>query len=207
MNSFETDLKRAVFSRGFAVGLILEIVILKMSGFKSDLFYVSVPVIASFPYAAAWLLDIESGILKACLIRSSVFSYITGKILACGISGGLCEMMGCFIYGMIGGDAKEINLLLIFFNGMLWAVMAAALAAVTGSRYIAYGGAFVICYMMVIIHERYFENIYCLYPYEWLAPSHTWIFGTQGVLILLMGMVLILMCIYYEVLYQKIKNI
>ena len=44
MNSFESDLKRAVISVPFIAGVIIETIILFTSGFDSDLFKVSVPV-------------------------------------------------------------------------------------------------------------------------------------------------------------------
>ena len=42
MNSFESDLKRAVISVPFIAGVIIETIILFTSGFDSDLFKVSV---------------------------------------------------------------------------------------------------------------------------------------------------------------------
>lgn len=208
MNSFETDLKRAVFSYGFAAGLILELLILFTAGFDSDLFRMTVPILCTFPYTTAWLLDYQSGYIKSYLPRTSIKAYIMGKFLACGISGGMTETMGCFIFLMIQGkESTSVSLMLIFASGMLWAVLSATLAAISVSRYIAYGGAFVIYYLMVILHERYFDSLYCLYPYEWLAPEHTWIFGEQGVLLLTGGIILVLACIYYEVLRRYIDRV
>ena len=101
MNSFETDLKRAIGSKGFLIGIVLEVFILKQAGFDSDLFRVSVPVIATFPYATAWLSDYHSGYIKSYLYRSGIFPYICGKFWACGISGGLVELLGCLIYKLL----------------------------------------------------------------------------------------------------------
>ncbi|MBD5556952.1 MAG: hypothetical protein HDQ95_16810 [Roseburia sp.] len=201
MNSFETDLKRAVCARGFCAGLIIELVILFGTEFNSGLFRMSVPVLAALPYATAWLDEYQSGFIKAYLPRCGVMSYIMGKFLACGISGGLLETAGCALYLIRRGEsATEISLPLVFASGMLWAVLAAVLAAWSNSRYIAYGGGFVIYYLLVIVHERYFEGLYCLYPYEWLKPSHTWVFDEQGIMLLLGGIILILWCTYYEIL-------
>lgn len=208
MNSFEIDLGRAVFSGKFLTGLVLQVVILYISGFKSDLYYISVPVLCTFPYSTAWLEDYQSGYIKLYLQRSGTFSYIIGKILACGISGGLLETAGCFIFYLIKKEeALKNGWLLIFMSGMLWAVFAAALAAMSQSRYIAFGGSFVVCYILVMLHERYFKKLYCLYPYEWLSPEHTWVFGSQGVVILTMTIIIILIFVYYEVLRRCIKNV
>ncbi|MDE7062121.1 MAG: hypothetical protein K2O73_02625, partial [Lachnospiraceae bacterium] len=128
--------------------------------------------------------------------------------LACGISGGLLEFLGCGLYVLVGrAGAVEIRLMPVFFSGALWAVLAATLAAWSNNRYIAYGGAFVIYYLLVMLYERYFEGLYCLYPYEWLMPTHTWVWGEQGVLLLLVGIILVLFCLYYEILRRYIGRV
>lgn len=208
MNSFETDLKRAVCSRGFILGLTLELFILFQTGFDSDLFRVSVPVAAAFPYGTSWILEYQSGFIKAYLPRSSMKAYILGKFFACGISGGLLEALGCLLYLLVKGeDAGEISLMLIFASGMLWAVSSAVLASWSNSRYIAYGGPFVIYYLLIILYERYFEEMYCLYPYEWLSPTHTWVFGEWGVVIMLSGMILVLLCLYDRILRRCMERV
>lgn len=206
MNSFESDLKRAVISIPFAAGVIIEVMILFFSGFNSDLFKVSVPVLATLPYSTAWLLDYQNGFVKEYIPRCGVNQYIIGKIAACGISGGLLELAGCYIFSLMNEEA-EIKLNLIFVSGMLWAVVAATLAAWSNSRYIAYGGSFVIYYILVIFHDRYFEDLYCLYPYEWIDPGHTWVFDEQGIVMLLSGMIIIVSFLYYHILWRCIKRV
>ena len=208
MNSFETDFKRAVASKGFWAGLMIELFILFKAGFDSDLFRMSVPVLAAFPYSTAWLSEYQSGFIKAYLPRCGKTSYIFGKFFACTLSGGLLEALGCIPYLLVKGEeAQEIGLMLIFTSGMLWAALSAALAAWSNSRYIAYGGSFVIYYLLVILYERYFQELYCLYPYEWLMPNHTWVFGETGIVLLLLGMILALLCVYSEILGRCLKHV
>lgn len=64
MNSFETDMRRAILSRGFAAGVLLEIFILFTAGSDSDLFRMTVPVLCTLPYSTAWLADYQSGFLS-----------------------------------------------------------------------------------------------------------------------------------------------
>lgn len=207
MNSFESDLRRAVISVPFFLGVILEFIIMVMTEFDSDLFRLCVPVLATFPYSTAWLLDYQSGFVKTYLSRTGINPYIIGKISACGISGGLLEVMGCFLYSLTkSGREFHINFSLIFMSGMLWAVLSAALAAWSNSRYIAYGGAFVIYYLMVILHDRYFQKLYCLYPYEWLNPQHVWVFEEQGIIIQLFGITVVFACFYYWILRRCIEH-
>lgn len=208
MNSFETDIGRAVLSRGFIAGILLEILILFTAGFDSDLFRMTVPVLCTLPYSTAWLADYQTGFIKSYLPRTGVTSYILGKILSCGISGGAVEALGGWIYVCLKNDENmQWSPLLIFVSGMLWAVLAAVLAALSNSRYIAYGGAFVLYYVLVILHERYFQTLYCLYPYEWLAPEHTWIFGDWGIVFLVSGLILVLICLYDVILRRCIEGV
>ena len=208
MNSFETDMKRAVLSIPFVIGVVLEFSILCMAGFNSDLFKISVPVIATFPYSTAWLSDYESGYIKYYVSRTGIRQYIYGKILASAIGGGLVEVAGCILYQMFKGNmGEEINLQLIFVSGMLWAVVSTTMAAWTKSRYIAYGGSFVIYYLLVILHDRYFDTLYTLYPYEWISPEGKWVFDEQGIIILIVGIMLVFVCIYNLLLRRCIERV
>lgn len=207
MNSFETDLKRAICSRGFFSAVLLQIIILKNAGYQSDLFFAAVPVLATFPYATAWLSEYQSGYIKSYLPRTSVTSYICGKFFACGISGGLGEMFGCLLYMKFVEEKAAIPLVLIFSSGMFWALLSATLAALSNSRYIAYGGSFVIYYILVILHERYFRKLYCLYPYEWIKREHIWVFSDNGIVLMLAGFSILLFFVYYEVLRRCIRSV
>lgn len=204
MNSLETDLKRSIFSIPFMIGVIIQYIVLKVSGPNTELHRVSVPVLATFPYSTAWLMEYENGFLKACVPRAGVNAYIFGKLIACGISGGLVEVLGCEIYRM--SEKVPINMKLIFLSAVMWAVLSAALAAWWKSRYVAYCGAFVIFYLMVIVCQRYYEELYCLNPYEWLNPEHTWIFGENGIAMMLSLATCLISLFYYMILRRDIRN-
>lgn len=203
MNSFETDLKRAFCSVNFIIGLLIECAILWRAGFKSEMFRISLPVLASLPYSTAWLSEYQSGYIKEYLPRCGQNSYIFGKFFACGISGGALPVLACFLYSQMGeGEELPEKFLLLFLSGMFWAVTAAVLAAAANSRYVAYGGAFVLFYMLVILYERYFTTLYCLYPVEWYAPEHTWVLGDTGIVLMLFGFIWI-MGIFYDLIVAR----
>lgn len=207
MNSFESDLRRALCSKGFLAGFVLVFAMLMKSGFASEVYRVSVPVLASLPYTTAWLAEEQSGFLKSALPRAGIRPYILGKYFSCGISGGLVEALPAMAYCLLRAEeGAAVNPWLVFLSGMLWAAASAVLAAVTKSRYIAYGGSFVIYYILVILHERYFPGLYCLYPYEWFAPTHTWLFGWQGIVIFLTSILLLLLFVYSQILRRCIAN-
>lgn len=207
MNSFETDLKRAFCSINFVIGLLVECAILWRAGFQSDLFRISVPVLTSLPYSTAWLNEYQSGFIKEYLPRCGQSSYIFGKFFACGISGGALPAIACFLYSQFGeGEELPEKFLLLFLSGMFWAVTAAVLAAVADSRYVAYGGSFVLFYMLVILYERYFTTLYCLYPVEWYGPEHIWVLGDTGIILMLVGLICIMGILYYTILARCLEH-
>lgn len=208
MNSFETDMFRAVFSRRFLCGLVLELVILFYSGFGGELFWMSVPLVCTLPYACGWLDEYKHGFVKFALTRSSVRGYIFGKFFSCGIAGGLCEVTAAWIYVIVSNDESiTCEYGLIFLSGILWASVAATLAALSNSKYVAYGGAFVIYYFLVILHDRYWAGLYCLYPYEWIAPQHVWFFDETGIILMLAGMISVIAMVYYFVIERRIERV
>ena len=119
------------------------------------------------------------------------------------------DWLRCFraCYTCVAKNAAALNPLLIFFSAMVWALLSATLAAISNSRYIAYGGSFVIYYILVILHDRYFEDIYCLYPYEWIQFQHTWLFDEQGIVILLSSLSALLFLIYYNTVRRCIERV
>ena len=205
MNSFETDLKRAFFSGNFLAGLVMECVILRWAGFSSDIYQISVPVLASLPYSTAWLDEFQSGYIKQYLPRCGMPSYIWGKFLSCGISGGGLPAAAYFFCSRWEQGEASGKYLLIFLSGMFWAVAPATLAAAADSRYVAYGGSFVLFYLLVILVERYFKTLYCLDPREWYAPEHAWVLGDTGIVLMLAGFIMICGIFYSHILMKKIR--
>lgn len=207
MNSFETDLKRAVCNLNFIAGLLIECFILNHSGWNSQVFQISIPVLSALPYSTAWITDYQSGFITEYLPRCGRPAYILGKFLACGISGGALPTLAYLLYlHTAAGENASINPILLFLSGMFWAVVAATLAAASNSRYVAYGGAFVFFYILVILYERYFKALYCLYPVEWFMPTHTWVFEDVGIILMITGMILSMGFLYYEILRRCIEH-
>lgn len=205
MNSIETDLRRALLSVRFLLAVCLQLAVLWSQGFQSTLYKMSVPLACALPYACGWLEEYQSGYVRLALVRTSFRAYISGKFLACGISGGAAEGLAAWLYMGLHEQAPKIDLGLVFVSAMLWAEVSALMAALSNSRYLAYGGAFVIFYFMVILHERYWQRLYCLNPYEWLAPEHSWVLGNTGILLMLSGLILVLALWYASILSRRIE--
>ena len=206
MNSFETDLKRAVLSLRFLIGAALQLWILWSQGQNSTLYRMSVPLVCTLPYACGWLDEYKSGYVKLSLVRGSMRGYILGKFLACAVSGGVVEVLPAWLYVTIWAPDAQWDYGITFLTAALWASAAGVLAALSDSKYLAYGGAFVCCYFLVILCERYWPGLYCLYPYEWLSMEHTWPFGSAGVAALLVGLISVLALWYYIILKGRIER-
>lgn len=191
---------------------------LAISAMSSESMALALPIMAGGPYTTAYVDDTKSGYIKAYLPRIGVDRYVTCKALSCALSGGLSILLGAVISHIIlallllpmeaaptvvsGVDkVKSISPIwckfaLLFASGCFWSMVGLMLASVTKSRYMAYIGPFVVCYMLIILYERYFDFLYVLYPREWLNPSDKWVLGAWGVAILLIVLTGVLGCIF-----------
>lgn len=208
MNCFESDIKRAIFSIGFVIGLFAQTAILFLLTETSILYTMSVPIVCTLPFSCGFLEEYKNGFINFSLSRSTFSSYIMSKFLVAGISGGLLEVFAFWIYNSIkaSDEAAEPKYLLLFLSAMLWASVAILFAAISKSRYLAFGGSFVIFYFLIILYERYWKNLYCLNPTEWYNLSHTWIFEDTGIIILITCLIFIIFLIYYKVLRGLLSN-
>jgi len=160
------------------------------------------PILCALPYTAGFEEDIRSGMIKAILPRTTRFRYLAGKVLACGLSGGLVLVIGILLNmflclpvlsPMLRGMEQDISIwpsllqlfqsaLLLFASGFFWAAFGMLMATLTGSWYVAYSAPFICYYLLIIFYERYFPYLLILYPKSWLAPGTEWFLGAFGVL-------------------------
>ncbi len=172
---------------------------------SSDVFTLALPILCVLPYTTSFVDDIKSGFIKEYLPRTNIRSYLVSKIIACALSGGAVLAIGvAFAYAMsaltftpmeaaLKSGEIPVNYLaeivgktaICMFSGAFWSVLGMAFAALTNSRYMAYASPFVVYYVLIILHERYFPNFFVLYPKEWLNPQSEWMFGNLGVVLLL----------------------
>ena len=178
----------------------------------------AMPIISALPYTTAYVDDTKSGYIKVYLPRIGVDRYVVSKALSCALSGGLAILIGAVISyillallllpmetapTIVGGADKVKSLspiwggfALLFASGCFWSMVGLMLASITKSRYMAYIGPFVVCYILIILYERYFDFLYVLYPREWLNPSDKWVLGAWGVAILLIVLTGVIGCIF-----------
>lgn len=173
-----------------------------VEGIRSDLFLFMLPILCVIPYAASYLEDRRSGFVKIYLIRTSRRGYLTGKALACMLSGGFCLVLGiglALIFSKMAFQPMELpsetafsekdgwdtlinTLSRMCLSGAFWSFVGMDLSAITSSKYMAYGGSFILYYVLIILCERYFPGCYVLYPKEWIYPERI-PFGGFGVFV------------------------
>lgn len=184
---------------------------LLLNALQSDTFTLALPILCTFPFTTAFVDDVKSGFIKLYLVRSSRKQYIWGKIAACGLSGGLMLFIGILAVFLVSylvfapmelaltkGQTAEpylaqliIKAFILALSGMFWSLAGFTFAALTMNRYMAYASPFILYYVLIILHERYFNWLYVLYPREWLFPANSWMLGDMGIILLLAELILI----------------
>lgn len=185
--------RSGLHSFGYHTELVIE-------ALRGDFMSLVLPLAAALPYAAAVLEDTKSGYIRMYLPRTTRSGYLFGRIFGCALSGALAPAVGALAaWGTLAllflpreeasaealTSAAEVlkQVLLCAASGALWALVGMAFANFTRSRWMAYAAPFVVCYVLMILAERYFGGIYVLYPREWLVPSAIWPLGEWGALL------------------------
>ena len=190
---------------GFHGSFVLEAV-------RSDAIVFCLPIVCALPFAASFADDVKSGFIKLYIHRAGRRGYILGRALGCVLSGGLAAALGLLLaYGAAlavflpreaaplpgaenpGYFRAFLSVCQQFFlSGGLWALFGMAMSARMESRYIAYASPFIFCYVLIILHERYFDRLYVLYPKAWLFPGEEWIWVKWGAALLLLALMALL---------------
>lgn len=198
-----------------------------MNALKSDAMVLALPIICSLPYTISFVEDMQSGYIKSYLHRITTKDYLIGKVVACGISGGLVLVVGALVaYGIIvfmfspmqapaisGAEAIPfvqpfiIKLMLFFMSGALWSLVGMTMAAATNSKYMAYASPFILYYLLIILKERYFQSMYVLYPKEWITAGQGWMWGDFGVIMVVLELVLVTSILFFISAKRRLNNI
>lgn len=193
---------------------------------RSDAMTLALPIIAALPFTASFVNDMKSGFIKYYLHRTGRRDYIAGRCTACWLSGGLVLVLGLLVSYLISAAvfipledpaAGELSgslaagfmksLVFVFLSGAFWSLCGLTLGAMTGSKYMAYASPFIIYYVLIILHERYFEQIRFLYPKEWIAPSSGWMPGGRGVILLLSGLTAAAAAVFHDTVKRRISGL
>lgn len=187
--------------------------VLVLNALTSDSWSIFTPILAGIPFAAEYVEDIKSKFARFLLIRGCFGGYLLGQMLACWLCGGLSVVLGA-------GVAYELTVLLLtpveqvvtnytpenvyigeqiillFLNGGLWALLGMTLGIIMESKYIAYASPFITYYLLVILYERYFPNAWLLYPKNWLDPE-IWPYGIGSAALFLLELTFLCGLVFY----------
>ena len=154
-----------------------------------------IPIAAVLPVGANFIRESSTGFLKLYITRISRMEYIKRKTIQIYAGGflpffmaGIAALFLCFLFlyplelkGNISWQMVSsalVFLLRISLIGGIMAELAGIFAAAFQNYYMTYGLPFVSYYMMIILKERYLDQMYVFYPAEWLKCQQDW--GPQG---------------------------
>ena len=191
-----------------------------LNAVRSDAIIFCLPIVCTLPFAASYVDDVKTGFIKLYIHRTTRRGYILGKALGSIISGGLAVAAGVLLaYGIaaliflpmeappasgikFSGNFGEIcsTCGLFFLSGGFWSLFGLSMSALMESKYMAYASPFIIYYVLIILHERYFDWLYILYPKAWLFPGEEWAIGKWGAVPVLLGLIIIAaLCFAWQV--------
>lgn len=177
-----------------------------LDAIRSDTVSSFIPILAALPFSANYVDDVKNKFARFYLIRTSYITYCLSRIITCFLCGGFVIVAGAMLawggatllflpiekVGKTYSDSADILMqtsALLFFYGSFCAVVGMTMSSMMESKYIAYASPFVIYYLLVILCERYFSDIFLLYPPNWIDPS-VWPYGAWGAAVFLLELTL-----------------
>ena len=184
-----------------------------LTALQSDTVAPFLPILAVLPFAGSYVDDIKSKFARFFLIRTNYNTYPISRIVVCFLCGGFVIVAGTvFAWGISAllflpmekaaeAPPESASLLLktcvlLFLNSGLWAVLGMTMSTIMESKYIAYASPFIVYYLLVILYERYFPNVWLLYPKNWLNPE-IWPYGVGSAALFLLELTFLCGIVFY----------
>ena len=184
---------------------------------SSEAFYFVLPILSAFPRASSFLHELESGFSRTVLPRygkNGRCRYIIAQMSSCLLAGGMVPAIGFLVFRAIlhlgfHSDGSEIGFwtliqtnlntyLLLFFFGAFCSEFGMTISVFFRQEYIALLSPFIICFLPVILRERYFPNMIATDPRTWLSPeTEEWICGEYGPALLMVLIITAVGCLFY----------
>lgn len=205
LSSLETLLRLFPVSTLLASDYHLDLLI---NGLRSEAVTPFIPMVAVLPFAASYVDDIKTKFARFLCVRSGNAVYLLSRICVCFLSGGTVIVAGilmalgvaAIIFIPVEQQAVEVPspltsmllqvLFLHFLSGGFWAVVGMTMSTIMESKYISYASPFVFYYLLVILYDRYFSQMFLFDPRVWTTPT-PWPFGCWGAAIFLIETTLI----------------
>ncbi|MCI8485393.1 MAG: hypothetical protein HFH41_13805 [Lachnospiraceae bacterium] len=183
-----------------------------------------IPIGAVLPLGAVYVRESSSGFLKSYLTRTSRMAYVkkrTLQIYASGFLpffyGGISGCFLCFLFlyplELQGNIPWEVIretfflLLRICLTGGILAEISGIFAALFQNYYMAYGLPFVCYYMLIILKDRYFPDMYAMYPAEWIFCKENWGREGMGIWLFFLAFSMMVLLLHSLLLYWRLREI
>ena len=193
----------------FASGTFLQ---LAKDSLKSRVVLFLIPVTALIPWGEEYLKEKQGNFLRSLIIRKGKRFYCMDRSVMTALSGILVWIIASFLQTLfffllffwkeeVFSLSKElvteyVTLLArvcLVTSGM--ASLGGACGAWSNSVYLGMGLPFVTYFALMILRERYLENLYCVDPGEWIRGEAFWGSGQRGlwIFLILFWMLLLLL--------------
>lgn len=160
------------------------------------------PVLSTLPFSSSFIDEWKAGITHLAISRIEKHIYLRSKAIVTALSGGFILSAGILFLliismivflpveqqqaadTVIGNKPLQSYIELFaryFVCGALWAEVGLFFSTLFNHRFLAWLSPFMIYYLLIIFHERYFEWCFVLYPKEWLIPEREWFFNNWSI--------------------------
>ena len=244
---FQMEFKRGFYSAGFYAGVILMaaaglIGAGDVMGYLAEVEYIEgelrfsnavfqamcsepftfmLPIACTLAMSASYMEDLQSGMLRYIVLRTSKKKYRRSKVLNCALSGIMTAAAAVLIllvvffvkYPLNGAEMEQLRTLgmlyhlyfwervvIVCLNGAFYAVLGGLAASFADSRYLAYAAPFIFYYVISTLLDAYLEKFWLLNPRELLMARFM---PQTEVLFVLAGLNMIVLAGYSRIIERR----
>lgn len=190
----------------------------------SEAFTFILPIACTLVASASYLEDLQSGVVRYVMLRTTKKRYRWSKVINCALFGMLVILIAFLLMMVIffavfipnAGELHSLKTLdipyffpffqrvvLLGLNGSFYALLGGAIAAVTNNKYMAYAAPFIFYYVISTLLEAYFTGAYLINPKEWLLVRYS--LPAVILAILVFANVIVTVC-YSKIMERRCKN-
>lgn len=205
----------------FASGTFLQ---LAKDSLTSRVVLFLIPVTAVLPWGEEYLKEKQGNFLRSLIIRKGKRFYCLDRSVMTALAGILVWMIASFlqtlfffllffwkeeVFFLSKELVKEYAALLsrVCLVTSCMASLGGACGAWSNSVYLGMGLPFVTYFALMILRERYLENLYCVDPEEWILGDAFWGSGQSGLWIFLVLFWVILLIFHGAVLEKRLEGL
>lgn len=247
---FQIEFKRGFYSAGFYVSILLLVaagvigsyssieyirdmglpegeirfIVTVYQALYSEAFTFILPIACTLVASASYLEDLQSGVLRYVMLRTTKKSYCWSKVINCALFGMLVIFIAFLLMLVVffavffpnHGEMQYLKTLdipylpqffqrvvLLGLNGSFYALLGGTVATVTNNKYMAYAAPFIFYYVISTMLGAYFTDVYIINPKEWLLVR----FAPPRVILAILAIVNIIVIICYsKTMERRCKN-